>query len=120
LIARYGAERAERIATVRHVFVFPSLYLMDEHVRVFRPVAVDRTDAYSYFTWFDGVSAEINRLRLRVLQANHSQAGVIRTDDVEMFVGCQSGMQAAGHEYITLSRGLPPGAGNPAGVVAGP
>src|SRR5262249_52945580 len=52
LTARYGRERAERITMVRHVFVFPSVYLMDEHVRVFRPVTVDRTVAYNHYTWF--------------------------------------------------------------------
>jgi hypothetical protein len=36
-----------------------------------------------------------------------------------MFVGCQSGMQASDHEYITLSRGLQQEVVHPDGVREG-
>ncbi len=106
LAGRYGPQRAERIAMVRHVFLFPNVYLMDDHLRVHYPIQVDRTEVHSFFTFLEGAPAEVNRLRLKNLQWRHSQAGLIGTDDVEMFIGCQSGMQARAAGWITLARGL--------------
>jgi hypothetical protein len=106
LTLKYGAERAERIHMVRHVLIYPNVYLMDDHLRVHHPVSVNRTIVHSYFTYLEGASQEMNRARLKNLQWRHSQAGFVGTDDIEMFVACQSGMQARGMDRIVLSRGL--------------
>ena len=106
LTERYGAARAEEIATNRHVFIFPNLYLMDVNIRVIYPVSVDQTVVYSYFTALDGVSDEINRQRLRDLQRRLSTTGMIASDDMEIFAGNQTGVQAQPLDWIILSRGL--------------
>jgi benzoate/toluate 1,2-dioxygenase alpha subunit len=106
LVKSYGADRARRISMVRHILIYPNVYLMDDHIRVHHPIAVDRTVVHSYFNYLEGVSERINQHRLKNLQWRHSQAGLIGTDDVEMFVSCQSGMQAAAMGQITFSRGL--------------
>jgi benzoate/toluate 1,2-dioxygenase alpha subunit len=106
LVQRHGAERAERIASVRHVLIFPNVYLMDGHLRVHQPLAVDRTEVRSYFNAFEDAPEAINKARLRNLQWRHSQAGFVGTDDVEMFIGCQSGMRATAMEWLFLRRGL--------------
>lgn len=102
----YGADRAEKIAMVRHVLVFPNLYLMDDHLRAHYPLGVNSTEVRSFFTVLEDAPDEVNRLRLKNLQWRHSQAGMIGTDDVEMFVGCQSGMHASSVGWIVLERGL--------------
>ncbi len=106
LTERYGAERAEEIATNRHVFIFPNVYLMDVNIRVIYPVSVDQTVVYSYYTALDGVSDEINRQRLRDLQRRLSTTGMIASDDMEIFAGNQTGLQAQALDWINLSRGL--------------
>jgi benzoate/toluate 1,2-dioxygenase alpha subunit len=106
LTERYGAERAERIAMVRHVLIYPNVYLMDDHLRVHYPVSVDRTVVHSHFNHLEGAPEEVNKHRLKNVQWRHGQAGFVGTDDVEMFIACQSGMQATGMGRIVLSRGL--------------
>lgn len=119
LVSQHGAKRAEEIAMVRHVFIFPSVYLMDDNIRVVQPVATARTEVASYFTVLGGVPSATNNARLANLQWRHSQAGVIGTDDMEMFIGCQSGMQATASEWIVLSRGLHREVTHPSGRVEG-
>jgi benzoate/toluate 1,2-dioxygenase alpha subunit len=106
MVRRYGAERAERIGMVRHIFLFPNVYLMDDNIRVIHPLAVDRTEVQSAFTWLDGVPDEINKARLKNLQWRLGTAGLIGTDDLEMFAGCQTAMQAATMDQTLLERGL--------------
>ncbi|HLY64058.1 MAG TPA: SRPBCC family protein, partial [Chloroflexota bacterium] len=106
LVARHGAERAERIAMVRHVFIFPNVYLMDDNVRVIRPISVDHTEVDSYVTFFEDMPDAMNSARLKNLQWRLGTAGLIGTDDLEMFAGCQTGMQAAAAETVVLGRGL--------------
>jgi phenylpropionate dioxygenase-like ring-hydroxylating dioxygenase large terminal subunit len=106
LVERYGAERADLIMTVRHIQIFPNLCLMDANIRVIQPIAVDKTAVYSYRTWPDGVPEDINAGRFRDLQRRLGTTGLIGTDDVEMFAGNQSGMQATAMEWIVLDRGL--------------
>lgn len=106
LASAYGSEQVPRINCVRHVFIYPSVYLMDDHIRMHQPISVDQTEVYSFPTRFGGVDDSINESRLMQLQWRHSQAGLIGPDDVEMFVGSQSGMAAASVKWIYLSRGL--------------
>jgi phenylpropionate dioxygenase-like ring-hydroxylating dioxygenase large terminal subunit len=106
MVRRYGAERAERIGMVRHIFVFPNVYLMDDNIRVIHPIAVDRTEVHSAFTLLDGVPDAINKARLKNLQWRLGTAGLIGTDDLEMFAGCQTAMQASAMGQTVLGRGL--------------
>jgi phenylpropionate dioxygenase-like ring-hydroxylating dioxygenase large terminal subunit len=106
LVARYGTERAEEILNVRHILLFPNVYLMDANIRVIQPVAVDKTLVQSYFTSLDGVPEDINRERFHDLQRRLGTAGLIGTDDVEIFAGNQTGMRVAGMEWLVLDRGV--------------
>jgi len=120
LDAAYGAERAAEIAMVRHVFIFPSLYLMDDNVRVICPVSVNETLVYSYFAAIGGVSDIMNSGRLKNLQWRLGQTGFFATDDLEMFAGCQSGMEGTGMAWLNLSRGLHRETTSPTGEKVGP
>lgn len=102
----YGAERFEQITMVRHTFIFPNLYLMDDNVRVIHPISENKTVVYSYFASLDGVSDKINNGRLKNLQWRLGQTGFFATDDMEMFVGCQTGVHASAMEWLNFSRGL--------------
>jgi hypothetical protein len=79
---------------------------MDDNIRVIRPISVDLTAVDSYFVALDGAPGEMNRRRLKNLQWRLGTAGFVAPDDMEMFAGCQSGMQASAAEWIHLARGL--------------
>jgi benzoate/toluate 1,2-dioxygenase alpha subunit len=103
---RYGPERVQEIVVGRNILIFPNLYLMDSNIRVIQPIAVDRTEIYSYFTELVGVPAAVNRARLRDLQWRLGTTGFIVTDDLEIFGANQSGVQATAVEALHLARGL--------------
>jgi benzoate/toluate 1,2-dioxygenase alpha subunit len=106
LVERYGRERAEEIVVGRNILIFPNVYLMDANIRVIQPIAVDRTEMYSYFTELVGVPDHVNRERLRDLQWRLSTTGFIITDDLEIFGANQSGVQVGAVEALPLARGL--------------
>jgi benzoate/toluate 1,2-dioxygenase alpha subunit len=106
LLERYGKERTDQILNVRHIFIFPNLYLMDTNLRVIQPISVNETYVYSHFFELGGAPPEINRERFFSLQKRLGTAGFFSSDDMEMFVGVQSGVQAANMQWVVLSRGL--------------
>jgi phenylpropionate dioxygenase-like ring-hydroxylating dioxygenase large terminal subunit len=106
LVERHGPVRAEEILNVRHILLFPNVYLMDANIRVIQPVAVDKTVVYSYCTYLDGVADYVNEKRFRDLQRRLGTTGLVGTDDVEMFAANQSGMRARRMEWIVLDRGV--------------
>ena len=106
LVVHHGPDRAEEITRNRHIFLFPNVYLMDVNIRVIKPVSVDKTIVYSYYTQLEGVSDAINKARLRDLQRRLGTTGFISPDDMEMFAANQTGMQASGMEWLILSRGM--------------
>lgn len=106
LVATYGEERTHDILMMRNIYVFPNLYLFESHLRVLRPQAVASTIADNYFVHLDGVEAELNQARLREHERFFGSAGFGASDDVEVFVYNQTGLQAEGVEWVDLSRGL--------------
>jgi benzoate/toluate 1,2-dioxygenase alpha subunit len=102
----HGAERAAAIIHNRHVVIVPNLVLMDVNIRVIQPISVDRTEVYSHFATLDGVSDEVNSIRLRDVQGRLGTTGMINTDDVEMFAACQTGLQVPELEWVHFARGL--------------
>jgi benzoate/toluate 1,2-dioxygenase alpha subunit len=120
LVSAYGAERAEKIAMVRHVFIFPNLYLMDDNVRIIYPVAANETVVHSHFAAIGGVSDAMNSGRLKNLQWRLGETGFFATDDLEMFAGCQNGLGGTGVQWLNLSRGLHRETAYPTGEKVGP
>lgn len=106
LVGRYGAERAEEITMVRHLFIFPNLYLMDNEIRINRPISVDKTEMVIHPVVLQGAAESVNKGRNENLRWRHSPGGFIGSDDIEMYMGCQTGMQASRMEWIVLDRGL--------------
>jgi phenylpropionate dioxygenase-like ring-hydroxylating dioxygenase large terminal subunit len=110
LSARVGAQRAAEILTPRlhNTLVYPNLSVMglNIHVRVIRPVAVDRTEVMVYPVRLAGAPDAMNFANLRLLNVTHSAASFVQTDDVEAFVRSQRGLQSLGTEWVDISRGL--------------
>src|SRR5262249_55037707 len=96
---QHGAARAQRALIRRHVVIMPNVVLMDMNIRVIQPVAVDRTEVHSHFVALDDVPEAVNRVRLRDVQMRLGTAGMINTDDLEVFTACQTGVQAPGMDW---------------------
>jgi hypothetical protein len=106
LVDRYGRERTDRILGGYNIMLFPNVCLMDSNIRVIQPIAINQTVVSSYFTELSGVPDHVNRERLRDLQLRLGTGGLIGTDDIELFAGVQTGLQARGMEWIVLSRSV--------------
>jgi len=110
LRSNHSPERlAEVLAPRRHNTAFypnMSLQALNQHVRVIRPVGVDRTEILVWPVLFEGAPAEMNRDIIRGLNVTHSAASLIQTDDLENFHRCQMGSAAENSEWVWFARGL--------------
>ena len=105
LARRHAPERVDLIWNVRHIFLFPNVLLFDNLIRVVQPSAVDNTIVMSYPLQARGLPDDLNRSRLREVQARLSTSGMVNTDDLEMFVANQTGMRGTKMRWIVLSHG---------------
>ena len=120
LTARHGAERtAEILRPKRHnTAFFPNMCLqaLNQHVRVIRPIAADKTEVWVYPVQLKGAPEEINTDNVRQLNLTHSAASLIQTDDLEAFHRCQAGLDAENSQWVWFARGVerdrPDDAGN--------
>jgi phenylpropionate dioxygenase-like ring-hydroxylating dioxygenase large terminal subunit len=106
LLRLHSPERVDLIWNIRHIFLFPNLFLFDNLIRVIEPVACDRTNVTSYPLLLPGVSEELNRVRLMEGQTRLGTAGMVGLDDLEMFASNQTGMRSARMQWIVLSHGM--------------
>lgn len=104
--AAYGEERMKEVLTQRNIFIFPNLYLFESHIRVIRPVEVDKTYVDVYPTTLVGASASFNADRLREHQRFFGPASFGQPDDIEIFVCAQTGVKVTTMPWMELSRGM--------------
>ena len=64
------------------------------HVRVIKPVAVDRTEVTVYPVRLLGAPDAMNFGNMRLLNVTHSAASFVQTDDIESFVRTQKGLRS--------------------------
>ena len=102
----YGADRMQEAVTQRNIFVFPNLYLFESHIRVIRPVQVDKTYVDVYPTTLVGASDEFNAARLKEHQRFFGPASFGQPDDIEIFVCTQTGINVEAMPWMELSRGI--------------
>ena len=110
LEARHGREKASEILRPKrhNTAFFPNMTLqaLNQHIRVIRPVAVDRTEVRVYPIRLKGAPDELNKDAIRQLNLTHSAASLIQTDDPESFRRCQDGMSADNSEWVWFARGV--------------
>lgn len=110
LAAKAGQERMEEILTPRfhNSLIYPSCSVMglNIHVRVVRPVAVDRTEVIVYPIRLKGAPDEMNSRNVRLLNVTHSAASFVQTDDLESFRRTQEGLRSLRSDWVDISRGL--------------
>jgi phenylpropionate dioxygenase-like ring-hydroxylating dioxygenase large terminal subunit len=110
LTEKIGAERAQQILTPRlhNSLIYPNMSIMglNIHVRVIKPLAVDRTEVTIYPIRLVGAPEAMNFGNIRLLNVTHSAASFVQTDDLESFVRAQKGLQSRHTDWVDISRGL--------------
>jgi len=110
LAEKVGAERARQILTPRlhNSLIYPNMSIMglNIHVRVIKPLAVDRTEVTIYPVRLVGAPEAMNFGNIRLLNVTHSAASFVQTDDLESFVRAQKGLQSRHTDWVDISRGL--------------
>lgn len=119
LAALHGAENVTNVLSNQHILIFPNLAIMDMNIRVIQPVAMNRTEVYSYPVSIVDASDNINAARLQELQLRLGTAGMVQTDDIDIFGGNQTGMSVEAAQWLILSRGLEREEVTPSGVRIG-
>jgi hypothetical protein len=108
MFAAYGPEHGGDLIAIGgdpHLGVWPNLQMINQHVRMVVPVAVDRTDVYLFPVRLGGVTDEFNDNRLRKHEEFYGPAGFGQPDDTEIFERNTDGLQATVNPWIDISRG---------------
>ena len=106
LVQAHGRERA--MDALKHRFnlvIFPNFALLEYHVRVIRPMAVDRTEVRTYHTSLVGAPVEMNQRRVRDHEFFYGPAGFGGPDDYVVFDRIQQGYDAWGSPWVLFNRG---------------
>ena len=106
---KHGEERARTLVAIAgdpHVGIYPNLQLLNNQIRIINPLAPDECEVIMYPVLFEGVSDEINALRIRQHESFYGPAGSGSPDDAEIFERVQNGMMAQVNPWIEISRGL--------------
>lgn len=108
---KYGeAKAAWMTERLRNLMLLPNVFLMDQmstQIRIFRPLAVDRTEVITYCIAPKGESAEAREKRLRQYEDFFNASGMATPDDLAEFRNCQIGFQAKAAPFSDISRGKP-------------
>jgi benzoate/toluate 1,2-dioxygenase alpha subunit len=108
-IERHGVLRTEWMTgKTRNLLIMPNVFLMDQastQIRIFRPLAVDRTEVITYCIAPKGESAASRAHRLRQYEDFFNASGMATPDDLAEFRNCQLGYQAKAAPWSEFSRG---------------
>lgn len=96
------------IGRMRNLCLYPNVFLMDQmssQIRVFRPIAVDKTEVTIYCIAPKGESQEARSHRIRQYEDFFNASGMATPDDLEEFRSCQLAYRGGVAEWNDLSRG---------------
>jgi benzoate/toluate 1,2-dioxygenase alpha subunit len=111
LAARIGKSRADwAVGRLRNMLIYPNVFFMDQmssQIRVFRPLAVDKTEVTIYCFAPKGETAKARAHRIRQYEDFFNASGMATPDDLTEFSETQKGCAAhAAVKYSDMSRGL--------------
>ncbi|UCV17753.1 aromatic ring-hydroxylating oxygenase subunit alpha [Ferribacterium limneticum] len=122
MYGKHSAERADLLVALGgdpHVGLFPNVQLINQHVRIINPIGPGLTEIYMTPVLLDGVSDEINGMRLRQHESFYGPAGAGSPDDTEIWERVQRGLSAEVNPWIDLTRGLHRQTRDDKGVITG-
>ena len=108
IIAAHGEDYGRQLLhrSGPHVVIFPNLVFIQSHIRIIRPISVDRTEVFLYPYRLEGVDDEINTGRFMYHQSFYGPAGGGASDDLEVFERITKGLRATVDPWIHIQRGL--------------
>ena len=92
----------------RNLCLYPNVYLMDQfssQIRVFRPIAVDKTEVTIYCIAPKGEDLDARARRIRQYEDFFNASGMATPDDLEEFRACQMSYLARAARWNDMSRG---------------
>ncbi|MDB5425257.1 MAG: benzene 1,2-dioxygenase [Phenylobacterium sp.] len=108
-VERFGEDRAKWMTDCwRNLFLYPNLFLMDQmssQIRMFRPLAVDKTLVTAVCFAPRNEAPELRAKRLRQYEDFFNATGMATPDDLAAFNATQRGYEARNSEWSDVSRG---------------
>ncbi|MBL0943735.1 MAG: aromatic ring-hydroxylating dioxygenase subunit alpha [Hydrogenophaga sp.] len=104
--ARYGEQKAHEIMVdgVRHVMIFPNLFIAEIQLFVLQPLSVSETVQHVTALQFKG-APDLNRRMRQQTMGSVGPAGFLLADDAEMYERTQAGVAQRNPEWLYLGRG---------------
>jgi benzoate/toluate 1,2-dioxygenase alpha subunit len=113
MVAAYGAERAKAILNEsRHnTIYFPNIMVKGpiQTLRVFRPIAADRTLVDSYTFRLVGAPDLLLERTMMYNRLINAPTSIVGHDDVEVYERAQVGLHSEGLEWVNIQRMYRPG-----------
>ena len=103
---RYGEAKAREIMVdgVRHVMIFPNLFIAEIQLFVIQPLSVSETVQHVTALQFKG-APDLNRRMRQQTMGSVGPAGFLLADDAEMYERTQRGAAQRNPECLYLGRG---------------
>jgi hypothetical protein len=90
---------------VRHVMIFPNLFIAEIQLFVLQPLSVNETVQHVTALQFKG-APDLNRRMRQQTMGSVGPAGFLLADDAEMYERTQMGVQQRNPEWLYLGRGV--------------
>jgi benzoate/toluate 1,2-dioxygenase alpha subunit len=108
--SRYGEEKANwMVSYIRNTLLYPNVFLMDQmssQIRVFRPLAVDKTEVTIFCIAPVGENPEARNRRIRQYEDFFNASGMATPDDLAEFNAAQDGFNGRAARWNDLRRGI--------------
>lgn len=109
LTEKYGELKSKWMTSyLRNLLIYPNVFFMDQmstQIRVFRPIAVDKTEVTTVCIAPIGESAEARRKRIRQYEDFFNASGMATPDDLAAFGMSQVGFKGENARWSDMSRG---------------
>ena len=107
---KFGAQRAQwMISRLRNLLLYPNVFIMDQmstQIRVFRPLAANKTEVTVYSIAPKNESQEMRTHRIRQYEDFFNATGMATPDDLAEFNYCQKGYAGRKSRWNDLTRGV--------------
>ena len=107
---KFGEKRTEwMIGKLRNLLLYPNVFLMDQmstQIRIFRPLAVDKTEVTVYALAPKNEAPQWRRHRIRQYEDFFNASGMATPDDLAEFTYSQKGYLGALARWNDMTRGL--------------
>ncbi len=105
--AAYGERKAREIMVdgVRHVMIFPNLFIAEIQMFVLQPLSANETVQHVTALQFKG-APDLNRRMRQQTMGSVGPAGFLLADDAEMYERTQAGVRLRNPEWLYLGRGV--------------